>query len=176
MALTEKLSAIGDAIREKTGKEELLTLEQMSLEIASIVSGGGSSGDFELTEGTITPTSETQELRLPWEKDSLPLFWVCVRQDFDTYVTPDNPATEAILGGIVYFTCGYIRASSSKTTRYIGLKITSTTGYAGYIGGSVDFGKEILTSDGLLAYSNTSAYRWKPDVTYKYYIVDKVVA
>lgn len=44
MALTEKLSAIGDAIREKTGKEELLTLAQMPLEIASIETGGGSSG------------------------------------------------------------------------------------------------------------------------------------
>ncbi len=40
MALIEKLSAIGNAIREKTGKEELLTLEQMPEEIAGI-SGGG---------------------------------------------------------------------------------------------------------------------------------------
>ena len=40
MALIEKLSAIGDAIREKTGKEDLLTLDQMPLEIASIETGG----------------------------------------------------------------------------------------------------------------------------------------
>ena len=44
MALTNKLSAIGDAIREKTGKADKLTLDQMPLEIASIVSGGGSDG------------------------------------------------------------------------------------------------------------------------------------
>ncbi len=43
MALTDKLSAIGNAIREKTGKEELLTLEQMPLEIAGIETGGGLS-------------------------------------------------------------------------------------------------------------------------------------
>lgn len=42
MALTDKLSAIGVAIREKTGKTELLTLEQMPTEIASITTGGGS--------------------------------------------------------------------------------------------------------------------------------------
>ena len=41
MALTNKLSAIGDAIREKTGKTALLTLDAMPLEIASIETGGG---------------------------------------------------------------------------------------------------------------------------------------
>lgn len=40
MALINKLSAIGDAIREKTGKENLLTLDQMPEEIKGI-SGGG---------------------------------------------------------------------------------------------------------------------------------------
>ncbi|MBR5823789.1 MAG: hypothetical protein IKY67_06570 [Paludibacteraceae bacterium] len=41
MALIDKLNAIGDAIREKTGKEEKLTLDQMPVEIASITTGGG---------------------------------------------------------------------------------------------------------------------------------------
>lgn len=40
MALTSKLSAIGDAIRAKTGKSEQMTLEQMVTEIASIQTGG----------------------------------------------------------------------------------------------------------------------------------------
>lgn len=39
MALTDKLSAIGVAIREKTGKSDLLTLDQMPTEIASITTG-----------------------------------------------------------------------------------------------------------------------------------------
>ena len=41
MALTNKLSAIGDAIREKTGKTDLMTLDQMPVEISSITTGGG---------------------------------------------------------------------------------------------------------------------------------------
>lgn len=41
MALINKLEAIGDAIREKTGKEDLLTLDQMPVEIRSIETGGG---------------------------------------------------------------------------------------------------------------------------------------
>lgn len=41
MALTDKLSAIGEAIREKTGNSELLTLDAMPGEIRGIQSGGG---------------------------------------------------------------------------------------------------------------------------------------
>ena len=43
MALTDKLSAIGEAIRAKTGKSDKLTLDQMPGEIASITGGGGGS-------------------------------------------------------------------------------------------------------------------------------------
>ena len=41
MALIDKLTAIGDAIRAKTGGTELLTLDAMPNEIASIETGGG---------------------------------------------------------------------------------------------------------------------------------------
>ena len=41
MALTDKLSAIGSAIREKTGGTELLTLDAMPVAIQSIQAGGG---------------------------------------------------------------------------------------------------------------------------------------
>lgn len=41
MALTEKLTAIADAIRGKTGKTEGLTLTQMAAEIAEMEVGGG---------------------------------------------------------------------------------------------------------------------------------------
>lgn len=42
MALIEKLSAIGEAIRAKTGKTDLLTLDEMPTEIAAIETGGAS--------------------------------------------------------------------------------------------------------------------------------------
>lgn len=41
MALTDKLSAIGIAIREKTGKSDLITLDDMPNEIRGISGGGG---------------------------------------------------------------------------------------------------------------------------------------
>ena len=60
MALTNKLSAIGDAIRAKTGKSEKLTLDSMVTEINSITTGGSGGGSGE-------------ELLLNFCKRSLPL-------------------------------------------------------------------------------------------------------
>ena len=45
MALTDKLSAIGVAIRQKTGSTALMTLDEMPTAIASITTGGGGGGD-----------------------------------------------------------------------------------------------------------------------------------
>lgn len=134
------------------------------------------SGDWEVIEGTITPTSQTQTLRLPWGKDTLPLFWLCIHPDLDTYVTPDNPATGAVNGGVIVFPFGYIRASSSSTVPYLCLKLTATTGYTGYVGGTCIIKGDLLTDDGLIAYMNSASYKWQPNIAYKYYIVSKVVA
>lgn len=54
MALTDKLSAIGTAIREKTGKTDLMTLDQMPAEIAAIETGG--SGDEGIPEEVLVIT------------------------------------------------------------------------------------------------------------------------
>lgn len=55
MALTDKLTAIGNAIREKTGGTDLLTLDQMPTEISNI-QGGGTVEELTITSnGTYTP-------------------------------------------------------------------------------------------------------------------------
>ena len=59
MALTNKLSAIGDAIREKTGKTDLMTLDEMPIEIASITTGGGGGG-AELPEEAFIITGDCE--------------------------------------------------------------------------------------------------------------------
>ena len=61
MALTDKLTAIGSAIRNKTGSTELLTLDEMPTAISNIQtgSGGGSVTDFiPEKEFTITGTCD----------------------------------------------------------------------------------------------------------------------
>lgn len=47
MALTDKLKAIADAIRGKTGKTDTLTLDQMATEITDIQIGGDSGSSLE---------------------------------------------------------------------------------------------------------------------------------
>lgn len=60
MALTNKLSAIGEAIREKTGKTELLTLDQMPVEIRGIETGpSGENKLAQLVDGSITEIYES---------------------------------------------------------------------------------------------------------------------
>ena len=49
MALTNKLTAIADAIRIKTGKTDTMTLEQMVTEISSISVGSGEGGSSNTT-------------------------------------------------------------------------------------------------------------------------------
>ena len=60
MALTDKLIAIADAIRDKTGGTESLTLDQMPTDIAGIETGGGGlpSCITALASGTYTPTAD----------------------------------------------------------------------------------------------------------------------
>ena len=60
MALTNKLTAIADAIRSKTGKTDTMTLEQMATEISNISVGGGTGGtgnttmSFDSATGVLT--------------------------------------------------------------------------------------------------------------------------
>lgn len=67
MALTNKLSAIGDAIRAKTGKSEKLTLDSMVTEIDSITTGGGSGSDTleKFLDRTLTSYSNSNLTSLP---------------------------------------------------------------------------------------------------------------
>lgn len=56
MALINKLSAIGNAIREKTGKVDLLTLDQMPEEISGIETGGDTSMEDTIVSGSFIDT------------------------------------------------------------------------------------------------------------------------
>lgn len=52
MALKEKITAVADAIRTKTGKSEKMTLDQMPAEIAGIQTGGGSTKKYDINDVT----------------------------------------------------------------------------------------------------------------------------
>lgn len=64
MGITSKLSAIADAIREKTGESGALSLDAMAAAIAGIEASGGGFGstDFDVSYGSIIPASEVNGL------------------------------------------------------------------------------------------------------------------
>ena len=59
MALIDKLTAIADAIRAKTGDTTALTLEQMAAAVTAFEVGGGLPEGWEM--GTFTTTADTAE-------------------------------------------------------------------------------------------------------------------
>lgn len=59
MALTDKLIAIADAIRGKTGGTDKLTLDEMASEIEGITTGGGDDVAKGIIERTITEISDS---------------------------------------------------------------------------------------------------------------------
>ena len=97
MALTDKLKAIADAIRGKTGKTDEMTLDQMAVEIAGIQAGGGSGGLYETGEiigDGVTHNSDASALQIPisFEPDFM---FICLT---DTTATLDE---NHVYGGIL---------------------------------------------------------------------------
>lgn len=61
MSVQEKMTAIADAIRSKTGGVEALTLDQMAAEITGISAGGTGSNEFkEFIEGSLTEINSAE--------------------------------------------------------------------------------------------------------------------
>jgi hypothetical protein len=65
MALIDKLTAVANAIRGKTGGTEPLTLDQMAVAITGIQTGGGSSGGASgIYMAKVTPTEDLSEMTI----------------------------------------------------------------------------------------------------------------
>lgn len=128
MALTDKLTAIADAIRGKTGKTDGLTLDQMATEIAGIEAGGGGGGGaleliFETSfnvAASITSTSKTTLATIQtgfsnsniFEKDFFAYTIEC-RNDTETDMSFSH--FEKSFGTIVVLDGGYPSQSKSVT-------------------------------------------------------------
>ncbi len=65
MILTNKLTAIADAIRGKTGKTEAMTLDRMPTEIQGIETGGGEDFLVAYMNNTLTEYSSEEVTRIP---------------------------------------------------------------------------------------------------------------
>ena len=179
MALTNKLSAIGEAIRAKTGKEALLTLEQMPLEIASIVSGGSNSGlaydmgEFILSTDAIWYPSSY----IPHSLGEIPDFVLVWTDDFAN-LSEENPATQQCNLGYLY--CKNLfgilqRLSSASSIKGLTINFILASGdyratisvpnSTSYCAGSND-----VKADSIRLTKSGNANYWRAGVKYKYFV------
>lgn len=89
MALTDKLTAIADAIRSKTGGTASLTLDAMAQAIAAIEAGGG-GGEGALAWGVITPAQNETEIVIEHGLPSTPRFGFILYQTASWAINESN--------------------------------------------------------------------------------------
>ena len=184
MALTDKLSNIADAIRGKTGKTDKLSLDQMPLEIAGIVSGGGGGlaydmGEFVLgadvaaistSNGISHQLGETPDFVLVWTDDFA-----------DLSAEKVNPYGHHVSVGYIWMNglTGLMQRITSTVNSDLGLFCGMTLPNGGY---SVIFNSpssvayfmatNYLPTDekiGLVLLAST-AQKYKAGITYKYFV------
>ena len=161
MALTDKLTDIADAIRDKTGGTSKLTLEEMVTAIEGIQAGGGGlpSGISALATGTWSiQTAQTTQLTIPHGMGVTPNFFIL-------YVESETP----VLADYQYFIVSQFGFAQP-------LIVGSTTqpAYRIYRYGMSNNWSQAATlttaiaDNNLLAVYNSSTYQIKPKVTYRW--------
>lgn len=178
MALIDKLTAIADAIRGKTGGTALLTLDDMAAAIAGISSGGGGGSGLAYDMGEFVPEADTTAGANTYishnlgEKPGFILVWT------DDYVGVTNPYDNITALGFVWFNqIMGLENWFSGSKKGEGTTVNFTQGAAA---GGMNIVKPTsatytLKSDGVSAESfmlvksgNTTYYRG--GTTYKYFV------
>lgn len=181
MSVNEKMTAIADAIRGKTGGTGLLTLDGMAAAIANI---SGSSGlTYDMGEFVLdADTASGLGMSIPHSLGAAPDF-VCVWTDHWAGLTSDQPVSYAdaksTAVGCIWLnqiTGMTFRATSTNTgvPLVVGLQIsngdyrvgvsTPTSGAYGMLDGYVTDAKFSTPNFGI------NGARYRAGVTYKYFI------
>lgn len=84
MSLNEKMAAIADAIREKTGETDAMGLDKMAELIAAIETGGGLSG-YASGEFTVAETISGTQYIVTHGLNKTPTFWLLVQYNETSY-------------------------------------------------------------------------------------------
>lgn len=185
MALTDKLTAIADAIRGKTGGTEELTLDGMVTAIAGMEAGGEGfaydMGEFVLDEDT----QANNGLAIPHALGEVPGCVLVWTEEFSG-LTSDNPVSYTTATSIGYLlldglfgTTGqrYSSSATAISNIYAGFTIPASEYRVGVaIPSSVAYG--VFSGDGTLLPTAEYFYLcrpgnntfWRAGVTYKYFV------
>jgi hypothetical protein len=172
MALTDKLTAIANAIREKTGGTDLLTLDQMPTEIAGIETGGGGGGgggasvspkevNFYDYDGTVLYAYTVEEAQALTELPALPEREGLICQGWNWSLEDIKAHNRAVDVGATYIT------DDGKTRIYISLQEGRTSPMLGVCPNgtvTVDWGDG--TEPDVLTGTSTTSVKWTPTHNY----------
>lgn len=178
MALTEKLSAIADAIRGKTGKSDALTLEQMATEIGGLGGGGLAydMGEFVLDADTLTPGY------VPHYLGAQPDFCVVWTDDYVGVTNPDTTYATALgfiwMNQIMGLENWYTSAAHGLGTT---VHFHQNKGSSGMIVGKPNSLAYVMCADDLTGFGHCTPTEFRPvkqsntifyraGVTYKYFV------
>ena len=170
MALTDKLTAIANAIREKTGGTELLTLDQMPTEIAGIETGGGGGGGASVSpkdvnfydyDGTVLYAYTVEEAQALNELPALPEREGLICQGWNWSLEDIKAYNRAVNVGAMYITDDgktrvYITLPEGRTSPRLGVCPNGTV--------TVDWGDG--TEPDVLTGTSTTSVKWTPNHQY----------
>ena len=118
MALTDKLTNIANAIREKTGSTDTMNLEGMAAAIAGITGGGGAGLAYDMGEFVLdADTKVLDSPSLPHNLGEIPEFILVWTDDF-AGLSEANPAAQQCNLGYVWLknlTCMLQRLTTAAT-------------------------------------------------------------
>ena len=148
MALTDKLTAIGDAIRAKTGKTDLISLDQMPAEIESIQGGGATPSakwndvTFIDYDGAVLYSYSLEEVQALTELPALPTHDGLVCQGWNWTLESIKSLNRPVTVSAMYIT------DDGATRLHIKIATTGRMTVPLYIGQTVANGVSIDWGDG----------------------------
>lgn len=181
MALIEKLTAVADAIRGKTGGTEKLTLDGMATAIAGIVSGGGCGLAYDMGEFVLDADS-TWPAAVPHNLGEQPGFCLVWTDDYVGVTNPDTTYATAlgfvwldqIMGLENWFTSA--AKGLGTTINFIqdkgktGMSVTKpTSGTYTMVAGAAS-GKSGCTPESFVPVKISNSTYWRGGITYRYFV------
>lgn len=184
MALIDKLTAIADAVRAKTGGTELLTLDQMAAAIGGISGGGGVTGlAYDMGEFVLDADSNSSPtIRINHNLGELPGFVLVWTDDYVGVTNPDNIYTTSLgfvwMDRIMGLDNWFTSSVSGKGTTVLFTQSKGSTGMnvvkpnsVSYTLGAEGSGNAYVVNPEyfeLIKMGNT--IYWRGGVTYKYFV------
>jgi hypothetical protein len=178
MALTDKLTAIANAIRDKTGGTEPLTLDAMTEAIAGFGQGGGGGLAYDMGEFIFSAdANSSRSVSIPHSLGETPGFVLVWTDDFSN-LSAENPSTQQCNLGYLY--CKNLfsilqKLTSAATTEGLTINFSLSSGdyrVTAYAPTSAAYcvDTSIIKADSISVPKIGNGFYWRAGVKYKYFV------